>query len=136
VSVIRLPDNIRDFLNERRFAVVATINADGTPQQTVVWYELQGDRIMINTRVGRVKERNLKRDPRISFCIEDDYRYLFLKGQADFDYDPQRSQADIKALAVRYDGPELAEQKSRDTFSKQKRVTIYMNIEEIGGEGF
>jgi PPOX class probable F420-dependent enzyme len=135
VSSIELPDSVRDFLNERRFAVLATINGDGTPQQTVVWYELQGDRIMMNTRVGRVKERNLRRDPRISFCNEDEDRYLFLKGGADLDYDPERSQADIKALAVRYDGPELAEEQSRDSFSKQKRVTIYMNIDEIGGEG-
>jgi predicted pyridoxine 5'-phosphate oxidase superfamily flavin-nucleotide-binding protein len=36
----QIADNVRDFLNERRFAVLATINKDGTPQQTVMWYEL------------------------------------------------------------------------------------------------
>jgi PPOX class probable F420-dependent enzyme len=131
----QLADNVRDFLNERRFAVAATINEDGTPHQTVVWYELQSDRIMMNTRVGRLKERNLRRDPRMSFCIEDEYIYLFIKGRAELDYDPERSQADIKTLAVRYDGEEEAERQVRDTFSKQKRVTIYMSIEEVGGEG-
>jgi PPOX class probable F420-dependent enzyme len=131
----QLLPNIRDFLNERRFAVVATINEDGSPQQTVVWYELQGDRIMMNTRVGRVKEQNLKRDPRISFCVEDDYRYVYIKGRAELDYDHERSQADIKALAIKYDGEESGERQSREKFGKQKRVTIYMTIEEFGGEG-
>jgi PPOX class probable F420-dependent enzyme len=129
-----LPDNIRNFLSQRRFAVAATINEDGTPQQTVVWYELQGDRIMMNTRVGRIKEKNLKRDPRMSFCIEDEYTYLYIKGRVELNYDQERAQADIKALAVRYDGEEVAEQKARERFSKQKRVTIYMSIEEVGGE--
>ena len=131
----QLADNIRDFLNERRFAVVATINEDGTPQQTVVWYELQGDRIMMNTRAGRLKERNLKRDPRISLCIEDEYTYLFLKGRVELDYDQERAQAGIKALAVRYDGEEEAERQARDLYSKQERANIYMSIEEVGGEG-
>ena len=131
----QLADNIRDFLNERRFAVAATINEDGTPQQTVVWYELQGDRIMMNTRAGRLKERNLKRDPRISLCIEDEYTYLFLKGRVELDYDQERAQAGIKALAVRYDGEEEAERQARDLYSKQERANIYMSIEEVGGEG-
>jgi PPOX class probable F420-dependent enzyme len=131
----QLPTNIHEFLSERRFAVVATINEDGSPQQTVVWYELQGDRIMMNTRVGRVKERNLKRDPRISFCVEEDYGYVFVKGRAELDYDPERSQADIKALAIKYDGQESGERQSQEKFSKQQRVTIYMTIEEWGGEG-
>ena len=131
----QLADNIRDFLNERRFAVAATINEDGTPQQTVVWYELQGDRIMMNTRAGRLKERNLKRDPRMSLCIEDEYTYLFLKGRVELDYDQERAQAGIKALAVRYDGEEEAERQARDLYSKQERANIYMSIEEVGGEG-
>jgi PPOX class probable F420-dependent enzyme len=126
---------VRRFLEERRFAVVATINEDGSPQQTVVWYELQGDRIMMNTRVGRVKELNLKRDSRLSFCIEDGYAYVFVKGHVELDYDAERAQADIKALAVKYDGQESGERQAREKFSKQKRVTIYLNIEEVGGEG-
>jgi PPOX class probable F420-dependent enzyme len=126
-----LDDKVREFLSERRFAVLATINGDGTPQQSTMWYELQGDRIMMNTRVGRLKEKNLKRDPRISLCIEDEYHYVAIRGVAELDYDPDRSQADIKALAIRYDGQEDGEQMSRNTFSKQDRVTIYMTIEKV-----
>lgn len=130
-----LTDAIRAFISEPRYAVLATINEDGTPQQTVLWFELQGDRIMMNTRVGRLKERNLKRDPRISLCIENDYRYITIQGRAELDYDHDRSQADIHALAVRYEDEEAAERMTRNTFGKQSRVTIYMSIENVIGEG-
>lgn len=124
-----LSDDVKEFLRQRRFAVLATINEDGTAQQSVMWYDLQGDRIMMNTEINRVKARNLQRDPRISICIEDEYRYLTLTGRVELDYDPERTQADIKSLATRYDGPETAARMMRNTFSKQRRVTMYMTVE-------
>jgi PPOX class probable F420-dependent enzyme len=133
--MLELSDKLRSFLTERRFAVLATINPDGTPQQSTMWYELQGDRIMMNTRVGRKKERNLKRDPRLSICIEDEYNYITLAGRAELDYDHDSSQATIRALAVRYDGEEDAAQMVRNTFGKQSRVTIYVTIESIDAHG-
>ena len=126
-----LTDQVRAFLAERRFGVAATVNPDGTPQQSVMWYDLRGDRIMMNTLVGRRKELNLKRDPRISLCVEDEYDYVTITGTATLDYDPERSQADIRALAVRYDGEEDAERMVLNTFGKQKRVTIYMTVEKV-----
>ncbi len=120
-----------DFLKERRFAVMATINKDGTPQQTVMWYDLRGDRIMMNTAAGRVKESNLQRDPRISLCFEDEYHYLTIKGRIELDYDQERAQADIKALAVRYEGEEGGERMALNTFRKQERITIYLSIEQV-----
>src|SRR5688572_1960665 len=102
-----------DFLKEKRFAVMATINKDGTPQQTVMWYDLRGDRIMMNTSAGRLKEGNLQRDPRVSLCIEDEYNYVTIKGRVELDYDQDRAHADIKALAIRYEGEEGWERMGR-----------------------
>ena len=121
----------RNFLNEKHFAALATINKDGTPQQTVVWYELQRDRIMMNTAVGRLKERNLKRDPRVSLCVVDGYKYIAIRGQVELDYNPERALADITALAVRYRGKEKGEEQGRSVYGKQKRLTIYLSIEGI-----
>jgi PPOX class probable F420-dependent enzyme len=129
--MVQLDDKVRGFLEERRFAVLATINNDGTPQQSTMWYEMQGDRIMMNTAVGRIKEKNLKRDPRISLCIEDEYDYVAMRGVIELDYDHDRSQADIKALAVRYKGEEEGERMAQKTFCKQSRVTLYMTIEKV-----
>src|SRR5690242_1955254 len=77
-----LSEDLRRFLEEPRFAVVATINPDGMPQQTVVWYGLRGDEILMNTARGRRKERNLRRDPRLSLAVEDGYRYAAIAGIA------------------------------------------------------
>jgi PPOX class probable F420-dependent enzyme len=125
-----LDDRTREILDQTYFAVLATINKDGSPQQTVMWYELIGDRIMMNTAAGRLKEGNLLRDPRVSVCVEDQYNYVTLSGQADLDYDPERSQADIARLARRYHPPEKAEQLIRN-FQEEKRITIWVDIEHV-----
>jgi PPOX class probable F420-dependent enzyme len=133
--VPQLADNVRDFLNERRFAVLATINRDGTPQQTVMWYELQGDEIMMNTAAGRLKDHNLHRDPRISLCIEDEQRFVTLRGTVTMNDDQEVAQADIARLAARYNGPERA-QTSTPNFRKEHRITLRMTIEGVLARGF
>jgi len=121
----------RTFLAEKRFAVLATINPDGTPQLTTMWYELQGDQIMMNTKVGRAKEHNLRRDQRISICVEAEYHYVTLSGTARLIDDQPTAQADIKRLAERYHDPEKAAQMVRDQFSKEQRLTLRMPIERV-----
>jgi PPOX class probable F420-dependent enzyme len=134
----QLSENARTFLNEPRFAVLATINADGTPQQSVVWYELQGDDIMLNTKAGRLKDRNLRRDPRAALCIEDGNHYVALRGPVTLNDDQTVAQSDIERLAVRYDGAEKARAQVRSQFSREARVTIRLRperIDEYGMEG-
>lgn len=125
-----LTDSVREFLFANRFAVAATINEDGTPQQTVVWYELRGDRIMMNMRASRLKTNNLRRDPRISVCIEDGYHYVTIKGTVEFDEDQERALEDIKGLAIRYYGPEKGLRVWEDEYSKYRRVSIYLPIKD------
>jgi PPOX class probable F420-dependent enzyme len=134
----QLSENARTFLNEPRFGVLATINADGTPQQSVVWYELQGDEIMMNTKGGRLKDRNLRRDPRAALCIEDGNHYVALRGPVTLNDDQTVAQSDIERLAVRYDGAEKARAQVRSQFSREARVTIRLRperIDEYGMEG-
>ena len=132
----KLSPVLRAFLNERRFATLATVNPDGSPHQTVMWYALQDDTVMMNTRRGRIKDQNMVRDPRVSICIEDEFRYVSIAGTVEMIDGQTRAQADIKALAVRYDGPEKAERIARDTFSKQERITLLMSIDHVIAEGF
>jgi PPOX class probable F420-dependent enzyme len=125
-----LSENARAFLQERRFAVLATINADGTPQLSAMWYLLEGDTIVMNTKVGRLKERNMRRDPRVSVCFEDG-GYLTINGTAEFIEDQATAQADIYRLAVRYDGEESAREQMEAQFSKEQRVTFRIKCEHI-----
>src|SRR5215213_10609520 len=128
MSTAILSDKLRAFLGEKRFAVLATINHDGTPQQTTMWYELRGDEIMMNTKAGRLKDSNLRRDPRISLCVEDGYRYVTLTGVVRLIEDQATAQADIKRLAERYHNPEKAARMVSDQFTKEQRITIRMTI--------
>lgn len=128
---VTLSEKARAFLQERRFAVLATINKDGTPQLTTMWYLLEGDTIVMNTKVGRTKERNMRRDPRISVCFEGGYSYLTVSGTVEMIDDPKIAQHDIYRLAVRYDGEEAARQQMEEQFSKETRVTLRLKCERI-----
>ena len=130
-SVTTLSEKARAFLNEKRFAVLATINSDGTPQLTTMWYLLEGDTIVMNTKAGRIKERNMRRDPRIAICVEDGYNYVTISGTVELIDDPEIAQRDIYRLAVRYDGEEAARQKVADQFSKERRITLHLKCEHV-----
>ncbi len=126
-----LSEKARAFLRERRFTVLATINKDGMPQQTTMWYLLEDDTIVMNTKVGRLKERNIRHDPRISVCFEDGYSYLAISGRAELIDDEQVAQHDIYRLAVRYNGEEKAQQQMAEQFSQEQRVTIRLRCDHI-----
>ncbi len=126
-----MSEKVRFFLQERRFAVLATINKDGTPQLTTMWYLLEDDTIVMNTKVGRTKERNMRRDPRISVCFEEGYDYLTVSGAVEMIDDPEIAQHDIYRLAVRYDGEEAARRQLEEQFSKEIRVTLRLKCERI-----
>jgi PPOX class probable F420-dependent enzyme len=121
---------VRRFLSQPYFATVATINPDGLPHQSVMWYELQGESILLNTRRGRVKDRNLRRDPRLSFCVENGYQAVVITGRAELIDDQDVAQADIARLAERYDGPERA-RRQVERFRREERVTIHVPITQV-----
>lgn len=127
----KLSDQARAFLDEKRFAVLATINPDGTPQQTVMWYLIEGDAVLMNTKVDRQKDQNLRRDPRISICVEDGYRYVAISGTVRLVEDQPTAQADIKRLAERYHPPHKANALVERQFSREQRVTLRLAIERV-----
>lgn len=126
----------RAFLEEPRFAVLATINPNGSVQQTVMWYAVQDAQIMMNTARQRKKDRNLVRDRRLSICVEDGYRFVSIAGTATLIEEQERAQADIHALAVRYHGPAKAAEMVEEGFSKQERITILLPIDQVIAHGF
>jgi len=126
-----LSEQARALLEGRHFAVLATINEDGTPQLTTMWYELAGDTIIMNTRVGRVKERNMRRNSSISLCVQQGYQYVTLSGHVEIIDNPEMAQQDICRLATRYDGEEAAQMQMRERFSKEQRITLRLKWEHV-----
>ena len=114
----------RAFLEERRFAVLGTSNASGTPHLTIMWYLLDGDEIVFNTKAGRTKESNLARDPRVSLLVyaDDGYTYMRIDGRVTTITDPEVAHGDIARLAVRYNGEEKA-QAAIARFNSEERIS-------------
>lgn len=123
-----LPDALRAWLTaELRFPVLAVLTPSGAPNQSVMWFDLDPERpdtIVMNTRIGRAKERWLRRDPRVSVLFEAGLEWYALQGTAALDDDRERSMADIRALAHRY-GSDPAR------FSGQQRVTIRITVDKV-----
>jgi PPOX class probable F420-dependent enzyme len=80
-----IPSSHADLLGAKpAFAQLATLNADGGPQVTPVWVDFDGTNLFVNTAKGRVKTKNLAREPRVALSIQDPenpYRYLGIQGR-------------------------------------------------------
>lgn len=128
---MKLPDEVRAFLDAPRLAVLATVRADGSPHLTVVWYGRRGDEVIVNTTAPRSKARNLARDPRVSLLVGEMERYVRLEGEARIVATGADAVRDIHDLAVRYDGADAAERQTRTLWSTQARVTYAIAVRRI-----
>jgi PPOX class probable F420-dependent enzyme len=100
-----LDDRVKELLDGRAFAVLATLNPDGTPQTSVIWVARDGDALVFTTHDRRQKARNLRHDPRASmtvFAADDPYRTAEVRGSVELIDDPDRSLS--IALTRRYLG--------------------------------
>jgi PPOX class probable F420-dependent enzyme len=79
-----LPENYLDLFNKKAFGVLTTLMPDGSPQTQPVWVDYQNGTIWVNSAEGRQKDKNVRRDPRVSVAIIDPdnpYRYLEVRGK-------------------------------------------------------
>lgn len=79
-----IPESHMDLFVKRAFASLATLMPDGSPQVTPIWVMYEAPYVVINSAKGRVKDRNMRRDPRVALAIQDPhdpYRYLGLQGR-------------------------------------------------------
>jgi PPOX class probable F420-dependent enzyme len=104
----KIPENFLDLFEKRAFANLGTVMADGSPQVTPVWIDLEGGRLVVNSAKGRVKDRNMRRDPRVSLAIvdpENPYRFLEVRGRV-VEISEQGADAHIDKMARKYLGQE------------------------------
>ena len=79
-----LPDSVKDLLKKPVFVHFSTLMADGSPQTSPVWVDVDGDAILINSAVGRVKDRNVRADPRVALSFTDPanpYSAVMIRGR-------------------------------------------------------
>ena len=105
-----IPDEVRARLEAPNFWHLATLNADGSPQVTPMWVHVDGDRIVMNTAIGRVKHRNLVRDPRLALSLTDPdngYARTEIRGRVAQWIEGDEADAGIDALAKKYIGEDV-----------------------------
>jgi PPOX class probable F420-dependent enzyme len=99
-----IPEKFRDLFRKRAFAHLATLMPDGQPQVSPVWIDFDGRYVVFNTARDRQKDRNLRRDPRVSLSIldpENPYRYLEVRGRV-AEITEEGADAHIDRLAKKY----------------------------------
>ncbi|MFJ8914176.1 PPOX class F420-dependent oxidoreductase [Amycolatopsis sp. NPDC102389] len=107
-----LSEQIRGWVLAPNFWHLATVNEDGSPQVSPMWIDVEGDHIVFNTAVGRVKEENLRRDPRVSLsCLDTDdpYDRVVIHGRAVEFVEGDEADRCMDRLAKKYVGTDRFE---------------------------
>jgi PPOX class probable F420-dependent enzyme len=118
----KLAANVMRLIEGKNFAHLATLMPDGSPHVTPVWVDHEGDVILVNTAVGRVKQKNAAKDPRVAISIikqENPYEKVIIRGRV-VAQTFEGAEAHIDKLAKKYTGAPKY-QRSRPN---EKRVII------------
>jgi len=125
-----LSQGIKKLFQEPNYAHVATLMADGSPQVTPVWVDIEGDRILVNTSEGRVKPRNVRRDARVAISIikqDNPYSSAYIRGRV-AEMRHEGAKEHIDKLAKKYLG--------QDTYPYlqpgEQRVIMVIEPEHVG----
>jgi PPOX class probable F420-dependent enzyme len=128
-----IPQAYRDLFDKKAFAHIATVGTDGRPQVTPVWIDYDGTHVRFNTARGRVKTRNLERNPLVALSVQDPdnpYRYVQIQGRVT-EMTEKGADAHIDALAKKYTG--------QDRYAHRKpgevRVTVLITPDKIQSMG-
>jgi PPOX class probable F420-dependent enzyme len=110
-------DERRAFLLEgTRTAKLATVRVDGRPHVAPIWFVLDGDAVVFNTGAATVKGKNIRHDPRVTLCVDDDqppFSYVIIEGTAEIDTDLDDMLTWATRIGGRYMGAERAEEFGR-----------------------
>ena len=129
---IALPQSVKKILQDKAYGHVVTFNPEGKPQLTMVWVDGEGDEVLFNTADGRLKPKNLRRDPRVIISVQDHndpQSYMVFHGRASV----TESGADehIDTLARRF----LGVDKYPFRRPGEKRLLVRVKVDRIGGYG-
>jgi PPOX class probable F420-dependent enzyme len=129
-----LKDTERKFLEENPFVgTVTTLRDDGSPHSTIVWVDVEGDKVSFNTARGRAKSKHLEHDPRASLLMvdpNDSYKWVAVSGNAQLTEDG--ADAQIDKLAKKYLGQDEYPWRN----PQEQRVKVLIEPERVDASGF
>ena len=130
---IELPENIQQILTQKAYGHVVTRNPDGSPQASMVWTDVEGNEVLFNTAEGRIKPRNLRRDPHILISVQNPINpqgNVIFHGTATVT--DEGAEEHIDMLARRFLGLDNYPWRAPG----EKRLIIRTRVDRIGGMGF
>lgn len=128
-----IPQGYLDLFDKPAFAHLGTIMANGSPQVTPVWVDYDGTHVRINSAKGRVKDKNMRRDPRVSLSLLDPanpYRYLEVRGRV-IEITEVGADAHIDKLSQKY----LGKPSYPFRTAGEVRVTYVIEPEKVSAMG-
>jgi PPOX class probable F420-dependent enzyme len=130
LPMVKLDEKLIKLVREKNFAFLGTVGAKGDPQVTPIWVDSDGDYVLLNTAMGRVKQKNTKRDPRVSIVVLDmsnPYRYAAIRGRVVEQIPGQIAEDHIDKLAKKY----LGKDKYPFRQAGEKRVILKIIPERV-----
>jgi PPOX class probable F420-dependent enzyme len=105
-----IPEDFQDLFADKTqaFLFLATTMGDGSPQVTPVWFNTDGEYLLVNSAKGRTKDRNMRARPKVAVAIMDpqnSYRYIQLRGEV-VGITEEGARGHINALSKKYTGNE------------------------------
>ena len=130
----KLEEKRRKFLDENPYVGVATtLREDGSPHSTIVWVDVEGDKVSFNTALGRAKPKHLEHDPRASVLMVDpnnSYKWVAVSGPAEVT--EEGADAQIDKLAKKYLGKDEYPWRN----PQETRVKVLIEPEKVDASGF
>jgi PPOX class probable F420-dependent enzyme len=117
-------------LKGKNFAYLGTVNRDGSPQVTPVWIDTDGRNALVNTAMGRVKEKNMSRDPRVAVAVfdaADQYHGVSISGRVIKRITGKQAEAHIDSLEYKYSGHKTYQSRK----PTEKRVILVIEPRRI-----
>ena len=127
------PEKYCDIFQKKAFGSFTTLMPDGSPQTTPVWVDYPDDEIWVNSALGRQKDKNVRRDPRVALAVIDPdnpYRYVEVRGRVR-EITEDGADAHIDRMAQKY----LGQDKYPYRQPGEKRVLYKISIEKTHAMG-
>jgi PPOX class probable F420-dependent enzyme len=128
-NIEEISEPAANIIKQRNFAFLATLSKDGSPQVTPIWIDIDDTTILVNTAEGRIKQKNVSRDPRVSISLIDEenpYSMVTIKGRV-IEQTNDGADEHIDKLAKKY----LNIDKYPEHSSSIKRIILKIKPEKV-----